>query len=108
MNTSNVEMTHPGLVHRLYSVWFRHLRVYSKNLFSNGLPPFIEPLLFLAGIGLGLGKYIVSMEGLPFIEFLASGLLMTAAMFTAAFECSFGTFIRLEYDKAYDGMLGAR
>ncbi len=100
-------MTHPPLMRRLYSVWVRHVRVYSQNLFSNGLPPFIEPLLFLAGIGLGLGKYIVKMEGVPFIEFLASGLLMTAAMFTAAFECSFGTFIRLEYDKAYDGMLGA-
>jgi lipooligosaccharide transport system permease protein len=33
--------------------------------------------------------------------------MMTAAMFTAAFECSFGTYIRLEFDKVYDGMLGA-
>jgi len=33
--------------------------------------------------------------------------LMTTAMFTSAFECSFGTFIRLEYEKAYDGMLAA-
>jgi lipooligosaccharide transport system permease protein len=100
-------ITHPPLRQRLYSVWFRHVRVYSRHLFSNALPPFLEPLLFLAGIGLGLGKYIVSMEGVPYIEYLATGLLMTAAMFTAAFECSFGTFIRLEYDKVYDGMLGA-
>jgi lipooligosaccharide transport system permease protein len=28
-------------------------------------------------------------------------------MFTAAFECSYGTFIRLEFDKVYDGMLAA-
>jgi lipooligosaccharide transport system permease protein len=28
-------------------------------------------------------------------------------MFTAAFECSFGTYIRLEFDKVYDGMLAA-
>jgi lipooligosaccharide transport system permease protein len=67
----------------------------------------LEPLLFLAGIGLGLGKYIVKMEGVPYIEFLASGLLITAAMFTSSFECSFGTFIRLEYDKVYDGMMSA-
>ncbi len=99
--------TRPPIWHRLYSVWFRHLRVYSQNLLSNGLPPFLEPLLFLAGIGLGLGKYIVSMEGMPYIEYLASGLLVTAAMFTSAFECSFGTFIRLEYDKVYDGMISA-
>ena len=100
-------ITHPPLRVRLFSVWFRHVRVYSQNLISNGLPPFLEPLLFLVGIGIGLGKYITRMEGVPFIEFLGSGLMVTAAMFTAAFECSFGTYIRLEYDKVYDGMLAA-
>lgn len=97
----------PPLPHRLYSVWYRHVRVYSKNLISNGLPPFLEPLVFLVGIGLGLGSYIDRMSGFPYLEYLASGLLVTAAMFTAAFECTFGTFIRLEFDKVYDGMLAA-
>ncbi|MFP4566413.1 MAG: ABC transporter permease [Spirochaetaceae bacterium] len=97
----------PSLSHRLYSVWLRHVRVYSKNLISNALPPFLEPLIFLVGLGLGLSRYIGVMEGLPYVEYLASGLMITAAMFTAAFECSFGTFIRLEFDKVYDGMLGA-
>jgi lipooligosaccharide transport system permease protein len=84
------------------------MRVYTKNIFSNGLPPFLEPLLFLAGIGLGLGTYITrSIEGLSYLEYLGIGLLVTAAMFTAAFECSFGTFIRLEFDKVYDGMLAS-
>ncbi|MBD3321525.1 MAG: ABC transporter [Chitinivibrionales bacterium] len=98
---------YPPLPARLYGVWFRHMRVYTKNLLSNGLPPFLEPLIFLGGIGLGLGKYITEMDGVPYIEFLATGLLMTSSMFTAAFECSFGTFIRLEFDKVYDGMLAA-
>ena len=99
---------YPPLVSRLFSVWFRHTRVYTKNIFSNGLPPFLEPLLFLAGVGLGLGKYITqSMEGLTYIEFLGTGLLMTSAMFTASFECTFGTFIRMEFEKVYDGMLAA-
>ena len=101
------ESRRPPLPHRLYSVWYRHVRVYSKNLISNGLPPFLEPLVFLVGIGLGLGSYIDRMSGFPYLEYLASGLLVTAAMFTAAFECTFGTFIRLEFDKVYDGMLAA-
>ena len=75
---------------------------------ATAFPPFLEPLLFLAGVGLGLGKYITqSMEGLHYIEFLGTGLLVTASMFTAAFECTFGTFIRLEFEKVYDGMLAA-
>lgn len=98
---------YPPYFHRLYSVWYRHFRVYTKNLFSNGLPPFLEPLIFLAGIGLGLSQYISTMEGIPYIQFLATGLLVTTAMFTASFECSFGTFIRMEFDKVYDAMLAA-
>jgi lipooligosaccharide transport system permease protein len=99
---------YPSLVWRLYSVWYRHMRVYSKNLISNGFPTFLEPLLFLAGIGLGLGRYVTdSMEGLKYMEFLGTGLLVTASMYTAAFECTFGTFIRLEFEKVYDGMLAA-
>jgi lipooligosaccharide transport system permease protein len=81
--------------------------VYSRNIISNGLPPFLEPLIFLVGIGIGLGAYINSMSGVSYIQYLASGLLVSTAMFTAAFECSFGTFIRLEFDKVYDGMLTA-
>ena len=103
MNTNKF----PPLPHRLYSVWYRHVLVYTRNIVSNGLPPFMDPLIFLAGVGLGLGKYIVSMENLPYIQFLASGLLVTSSMYTSAFECTYGTFIRLEFDKVYDGMLAA-
>jgi lipooligosaccharide transport system permease protein len=98
---------HPPFTRRVLAVWYRHYRVYTRNLISNGLPPFLEPLIFLAGIGLGMGKYVTTMENLPYIVFLATGLPITAAMFTAAFECTFGTFIRLEFDKVYDGMLAA-
>jgi lipooligosaccharide transport system permease protein len=97
----------PRFWHRIGSVWYRHMLVYTRNLVSNGLPPFMEPLIFLAGVGLGLGKYITTMEGMPYLTFLATGLLVTSAMFTAAFECSYGTYIRLEYDKVYFGMLAA-
>jgi lipooligosaccharide transport system permease protein len=47
------------------------------------------------------------MGGMPYIVFLATGLPMTAAMWSASFECTFGTFIRLEFDHIYDGMLAA-
>lgn len=95
----------PNLFLRLYSVWFRHFEVYTKNLLSNGFPPFMEPIIFLAGIGLGLSKYIAGVNNMAYVQYLAIGLPLTSAMFTSAFECSFGTFVRLEFSKAYDGML---
>jgi lipooligosaccharide transport system permease protein len=97
----------PTLIARLYSVWHRHMRVYTKNIVSNGLPPFLEPLIFLLGVGIGLGRYIAAMDNIPYLVFLATALPVTSAMFTAAYECTFGTFVRLEYQKAYDGMIAA-
>jgi len=83
------------------------MRVYTRNLISNGLPPFLEPIIFLVGIGLGLGRYIAEMEGVPYLVFLAAALPSTSAMFTSAYECTFGTYVRLEFQKAYDGMVAA-
>jgi len=84
------------------------MRVYSQNIFSNGLPPFLEPLLFLAGIGFGLGGYITQkIEGLSYIQYLGLALPMTSTMFTASYECTWGTYIRMEFEKVYDGILAA-
>ncbi|MBF0516247.1 MAG: ABC transporter permease [Nitrospirae bacterium] len=99
--------SYPPLLSRIYSVWYRHMRVYSSNLWSNGLPPFLEPLIFLAGIGLGLGKYVPSFGSVPYVVFLGMGMPITTAMMTASFECTFGTFINIEFKKVYDGMLAA-
>jgi len=97
----------PSFWQRVISVWYRHVRVYNSDFVSNAFPPFFEPLIFLAGLGLGLGAYIQEMGAANYMLFLASGLIVTSSMYTAAFECTYGTFVRLEFDKIYDGMLGA-
>ena len=101
------EYRQPTQFQRITSVWYRHVKVYIKNIFSNALPPFLEPLIFLAGIGIGFGAYVQTIGNINYILFLASGIIVTSAMFSASYECTFGTFIRLVFDKAYDGMLGA-
>lgn len=108
MNYNNVQARqYPSILKRIYSVWFRHFRVYSKNLISNGLPPFLEPLFFIAAFSLGFSSFIPVLQGMPYLLFLGSGILITSACFTAVFECTFGTHSRLEFEKIYDGMLGS-
>jgi len=106
MNSSK-DYAPPTRWQRLYSVWYRHARVYSSDFLSNAFPPFLEPLIFLAGLGIGFGAYIQTIGTVDYLLFLASGIIVTSSMYTAAFECTYGTFIRLEFDKVYDGMLGA-
>ncbi len=104
-NVKHIDISTPPFLTNAKSAWHRHFTVYTRHLLSNGLPPFIEPLFFLAGVGLGLGHYVGLIEGTPYIKFLAAGLMTPPAMYTASFECTFGTFIRLEFDKVYDGMI---
>jgi lipooligosaccharide transport system permease protein len=41
------------------------------------------------------------------MDFVASGVILFGPLYSASFECTYGTFIRLHYDKTYDGMLAA-
>lgn len=97
----------PSFSNRILSIWYRHFRVYISSFFSNAFPPFLEPVIFLMAMGIGVGSFIQNMGNMSYTLFLASGLVVTSAMYSASFECTFGTFIRLEFDKIYDGMLGA-
>lgn len=96
----------PAWHQRLLSVWYRHYRVYTSNFYSNAFPPFMEPLIYLAGLGIGMGS-AMNTGHIKYTLFLGSGLIVTSAMFTAVMECTYGTFIRMEYDRVYEGMLGA-
>lgn len=104
-NSSNVKLK-TGLFASLYSVWYRHVRVYSQTFLANALPPIAEPLLFFTAIGFGLGHYLPSFENMSYKAFIASGIGTATAMFTGVFETSFGTFVRLVFQKVYDAMLG--
>lgn len=93
----------------LFGVWYRHVRVYCKTLLANATPPVLEPLFFFAAFAIGLGSYLArdrSFDGLTYPTYVASGLMAASAMFTAVFETTFGTFVRLVFQKTYDAMLG--
>lgn len=92
----------------LYGVWYRHVRVYCKTLLANATPPVLEPLFFFTAIAIGLGVYLrdSTFDELPYPAYVASGILVASAMFTAVFETTFSTFVRLIYQKTYDAMLG--
>jgi lipooligosaccharide transport system permease protein len=94
----------PSLRHVL-AVWRRNATMYRRTWMLNLLPNFFEPLLYLLAIGIGVGAYIHEMRGMPYIAFLAPGLICVAAMNGASFEVTYNVFVRLTYEKAYDAML---
>lgn len=97
----------PSGFKRVYAVWFRHFRVYSNFFFANATPAIFEPLFFMLAVGLGVGAYIKETfnGNLDYASFMAPGILAMTSLYTAAFEASYGTFIRYMYQKTYHGML---
>ena len=87
------------------AVWRRNAAMYARTWMYNLLPNFFEPVLYLVAIGIGVGAYVSQMAGMSYAEFLAPGLVCVASMNGASFEVTYNVYVRLTYDKAYDGML---
>jgi lipooligosaccharide transport system permease protein len=88
-----------------YRVWRRDLRVFS-NLWKGALlPTFLDPVIYLLAMGFGLGTYLASVNGIPYKDFIASGLVASAAMWATAFETTFNVYFRMNEYKLYDNVL---
>src|ERR671932_735130 len=90
-----------------FRVWQRNVTIFRKYWKSIMFPNFIEPLLYLAALGLGLGAFIQQggINGQSYVEYIAPGLLASNAMFAASFESTFNTFVKLRFDKIYDAII---
>ena len=86
-------------------VWHRNFEVFLKTWKVNFFPPFIEALLYLFAIGLGVGSYINQINGIPYINFIAPAVLAMAVMNSAFFECTYGSYVRMYYQKTFDAMI---
>jgi lipooligosaccharide transport system permease protein len=87
-------------------VWHRNFAVYRRTWVTNILPHFFEPLLYLVGMGLGMGFYMSDgLDGQPFLVFIASGLMAAAAMNGASFEVSWNMFVKMNFGRLYDAYL---
>ena len=83
-----------------YRVFQRNRDVFLRMWKTELWPPIVEALLSLFAFGFGLGVYIANVNGQPYIQFIAAGLIFSSVLFTASFECMFGTFIRMQQEKA--------
>jgi lipooligosaccharide transport system permease protein len=68
----------------------------------------LEPVVYLLAFGLGLGATIVDrVGGLEYVEFVATGMVATAVIFSSALPAMFGTFVKHRFQRTYDAILAA-
>jgi lipooligosaccharide transport system permease protein len=96
-------MTLPGM--RSWTVWRRNLDVFVKTWTVNLLAPAFEPVLYLLALGFGVGYYIAEVDGVPYIEFIAPALVAVSVMNASFFECTYGSYVRMYYQKTFDAVI---
>ncbi len=88
-----------------WRVWQRNWDVFVKLWRVELWPGFLEPVIILLAMGFGLGAFVQPIAGQSYLQFIAPGLVASSAMFSATFECTYGSFIRMTYQKTYDAIL---
>ena len=83
----------------------RNFLVWKKLIGPAIVLNFGEPLIYLLGLGLGLGHLVGEVGGLPYLVFLASGVVASSAMTTVSFEGMYSVFTRMVPQKTYDAMM---
>ncbi len=95
----------PDLSPLLFRVFLRNFAVFLKTWKANIMFNFIEPLLYLSAMGYGLGTYVDNINGLPYLNYLAPGLIASSSMFATAYECTYGSFIRMDFQRTYHAII---
>ena len=86
-------------------LWQRNAAIYRRTYKLNILPNFFEPFFYLLAMGLGLGAFLSRIQGVRYMDFIAPGLVATAALFGTSFEVTFNAFVKMQFGKVYDAVM---
>ena len=97
----------PALSLRFVPVWRRNLLVWRKLALPSLLGNLADPMIYMFGLGFGLGAMLADVNGVPYIAFLAAGTICFSTMNTATFEALFSAFSRMHVQRTWDAILNA-
>src|SRR5437764_3149490 len=93
-----------GAVLRSFEYWlFKYRRTWRGSLVST----FVNPMLYLTAMGVGLGALVnrssgaAALGGVGYLSYIAPGVLAAAAMQTAAGEATYPVMGSIKWIKTY-------
>ena len=92
---------------RFIHVWRRNLLVWRKLAIPSILGNLADPLLYMLGLGYGLGSMLPQMQGVSYVAFLAGGVVCSSTMNTATFEAMYSAFSRMHVQRTWDAIINA-
>ena len=91
----------------LSGVLVREIINFSSFWRSSVFSSTVEPTIYLLAFGFGFGSLVSTIGGYDYVEFVGTGTVATAVLFSSAFPAMFGTFVKYQFQRTYDAILAA-
>jgi lipooligosaccharide transport system permease protein len=100
---------HLGRLERsaLTGVLVREVVNFSSYWRSTTFSSTVEPTIYLLAFGFGFGSLVSRIGHYRYVEFVGTGTVATAVLFSSAFPAMFGTFVKYKFQRTYDAILAA-
>jgi lipooligosaccharide transport system permease protein len=102
----------PRRMHRLEpaalaGVMTRDVVLFRRYWKATTFSSIVQPTIYLLAFGLGFGSLLHSVGHIQYVQYVATGVVATAVLFSSAFPGMFNTFIRWQFQRTYDALLAA-
>lgn len=87
------------------AVWRRNYLVWKKLAFASMIGNLADPMIYLFGLGLGLGLMVGHVDGVSYIAFLAAGTVGSSVMMSASFEAMYSGFSRMHVQRTWEAIM---
>jgi len=95
----------PKLSLRFFPIWQRHWLVWKKVAAPSILGHLADPVIYMLGLGYGLGSLLPEMGGTSYMTFLAAGTVCYSTMNSASFEALYSGFARMHEQRTWEAIL---
>jgi len=86
-------------------VFTRETTLFRRVWRSTTFGSIVEPTINLVAFGFGFGALVTSVQGIPYVQYIGTGVVASAVLFSSVFAGMFDTYVKRFYMKTYDGIL---
>ncbi len=87
------------------AVWRRNYLVWRKLAMASLFGNLADPMIYLFGLGFGLGLMVGRVDGVSYIAFLAAGTVASSVMMSASFESMYSGFSRMHVQRTWEAIM---
>jgi lipooligosaccharide transport system permease protein len=91
----------------LAGVMSRDIVLFGRYWKATTFSSVVQPTIYLLAFGIGFGSLVSHVDHVRYVEYVGTGVVATAVLFSSAFPGMFNTFIRWKFQRTYDAMLAA-